>query len=75
VTEVGRVDGDFGSDDDLLLGADRLRVVALDPPARGLDVTRIQIAEIDLAAGTAGGSNGLGGRPNFLPFLSTPRAR
>ena len=49
--EVGRVDGDLGGDDDLILGADRLGVVALHPAARGLDVARIEIAEIDLAFG------------------------
>jgi hypothetical protein len=28
-----------------------------------------------LPVGAAGGVNGFGRRPNFLPFLSTPRAR
>ena len=49
VAEVRRGDGDLGGDDDLILGRHRLGVVALHPAARGLDVARVQVAEIDLA--------------------------
>jgi hypothetical protein len=48
VPEVGAVDGDLGGDDDLILADGGLGVVALDPAARGLDVARVRIADIDL---------------------------
>jgi hypothetical protein len=72
VPQVGRIDVDLGRDDDLILGADRLGVVALHSTARSLHIARVQITEVDLPAGSAGGENGFGGRPNFLPLLSTP---
>jgi hypothetical protein len=40
---------DLGGDDDLILGGDRLGVVALHPTARRLDVARVQVGEVDLA--------------------------
>jgi hypothetical protein len=75
VAEVGRVDGDVGGDHDLVFGGDGLGVVALHPPARRLDVARIESLRWTFPPGVGGGLNGFGGRPNFLPFLSTPRAR
>jgi hypothetical protein len=47
--DVRGVDRDLGGDHDLLLCRRRLRVVALHPPARNLDVGRVQVAEVDLA--------------------------
>jgi hypothetical protein len=49
VPEVRRVDRDFRGDHDLPLVRRRLRVVALHPPARGLDVARVGIGQVDLA--------------------------
>jgi hypothetical protein len=49
VPEVRRGDGDFGREDDLVLCRRRLGVVALHPAARGLDIARVQIAEVDLS--------------------------
>jgi len=49
LAEVRRGDVDLGGDDDLILGADRLGVVALHPTARRLDVARVQVGEVDLA--------------------------
>jgi len=72
MAEVGRVDGDLGGDHDLILGAHRLGVVALHPAARGLDVARIEIAEIDLAFGSRWRRKRLGRASELLAVLVDP---
>ena len=76
VPEVGRGDGDLGGDDDLILGRHRLGVVALHPPARGLDVARVEIAEVDLARrDRAAAANGLRRTAEAAAVLHPPAAR
>ena len=47
--EVGRADRDLRGQDDLVRVADSLRVVALHPAARRLDVARVGVGDVDLA--------------------------
>ena len=60
--EVGGVESlgaDFGRDDDLLGGDGGLRVVALDPAARGLQVARVGVGHVQLTCGLLGQRVGL----------------
>jgi hypothetical protein len=49
VPEIGGVDVHLGGDHNLLLGRDRLRVIALHVSARRLHVLRVRVRDVDLS--------------------------
>ena len=76
VALVAGADRDVGGDDDLLLADDRVRVIALDEPARCLDRPRVGIGDIDpaarrdhsaadLASGTSAVASGVRSKPMY----------
>jgi hypothetical protein len=75
VPEVRGVGVHLGGDHDLVLADDRLGVVALHVPARGLHVPRIRIGDVDLPGRRLGRHIGFAGVFSLRPSAITPRAR
>ena len=73
LAEVRRADRDLGGDDDLLLVADRLGVVALKKAARGLQRPGVRVGDVDLSGRLLGWRVGLGRRAEPAAVLHPTR--